>query len=394
MAKAIAKTTASRLIVSKQLLRRGKELCSNLKDRPLFAQGILCLQDAIELSLVALANELGAAIKPTTGFAQYFDVINAKLEKANKEPLKFKTDMLALNQQRVAIKHHGNLPEPIGVVDCVNSVEPFIENEVCEKQLGISLAEFSLAELLENDLARNAVTKAQKALADGKLEECAREIATARHYLLGRIFIKEGPLYWAFMGSKKEAPEVCWEDYDVMKDDIYLVKHGIDIYGFRQMTLMVPDVGVSQDFKTLSYRNGEFSHEGNWTQEKLGWAIEFVIDMGLKLQTPAPINLISEIEFFEYTVTVVTDEAVFWNSPFYPPAYFLKRGKPMVERKEVFRLKKGGVIKGKVLPIKLESSDVSVLCAEVDGVVKEQKEVRTVFVNAADVQVVRTPIKK
>ena len=62
--------------------------------------------------------------------------------------------------------------------------------------------------------------------------------------------------------------------------------------------------------------DGDYSHEGNWSQESLHWALESIINMAIKIKTThAASGLIPASDYFEYQIAPTNDEALFISDP-------------------------------------------------------------------------------
>jgi len=338
-------TAVERMFLAKSLFRQGVASCSKKQDHFEFSKGILSLQDAVELALGAVATKVDAQLKSKICFADYFKVINKKL--ATEPALPYERELLQLNDARIKIKHLGILQRPEDHKPAIGAVEPFL-NFIATKYFGVEFERLSLADVVRKDDVRNLIKKAETQLSLKEMKECVITLAHAKFKLIGFHFIK-GPLMRAFMGNADAEP-LDWEKFDFGKDEIWLLEHGIDVTGYHRFNQILPEIGWDHKKKELVFWwEDSHSHEGNWTEPSLQWCIEFLIDMALKVESDNVYpKLIPDMEYFDFHLTSLKDDAVFWNyikdEEFEERMRFRKT--PIVPQAETFRLSKGQTIVG------------------------------------------------
>ncbi|MDP1992551.1 MAG: hypothetical protein Q8K00_16200 [Syntrophales bacterium] len=135
---------------SKPLIEAGNRYSSSA--------GLILLQDAIELVLLALLIELGVDEQKNLD-SKSFDELLGELRKAGITIPKSGT-IKALNKQRVLIKHYGQLAEPATVLSYSQAADFFIES-VLKQVVGKTLNEVFLTDLLPEceakELLRHAI---------------------------------------------------------------------------------------------------------------------------------------------------------------------------------------------------------------------------------------------
>jgi len=104
--------TLHSLITVRILRDEAKELIDS-NDRHMCSAGLILLQDALEITFLALLIEKGIDDQKSLD-RKSFDELIGELKKAGLEVPKTGT-LKALNKQRVIVKHYGQLAEPVTV---------------------------------------------------------------------------------------------------------------------------------------------------------------------------------------------------------------------------------------------------------------------------------------
>ena len=155
-----------KVLFARELLELSKG-CFQTENSFANAAGIIMLQDAVEIFLLALAEHAEAGIKQKTQFNKYFDIIEEKVKKSLP-----KGQLLKLNQQRVNIKHHAFSPPHVD--DCkhfFNSVEDFFEN-ISNEYFCLPFQSISLIELLDESESKQHLKDAEMSLKNKDFMEC------------------------------------------------------------------------------------------------------------------------------------------------------------------------------------------------------------------------------
>lgn len=114
------------------------------KPEPLSCTSILMLHDSIELFLQLSYEHLNGG-KADPKFLEYWDIINSKL---NGKAITQKESIRRLNDARVSLKHHGNLPSKLDIEGFRASALNFFEDNT-PIIFGVSFKEISLVELVQ-----------------------------------------------------------------------------------------------------------------------------------------------------------------------------------------------------------------------------------------------------
>ncbi len=141
------------------------------------------LQDAVEMTLLVLAEFLTVTIPTRTEFDRYFTLINEKIEP---QILPLHSQMMRLNRIRVQAKHAGIFPQHSEVANLVPVVRAFLD-EICSRHLGIDFATLNLSSIIENVAQRILV------------EESEHELASSNY--LGALIAARKAFYLAFEKS-------------------------------------------------------------------------------------------------------------------------------------------------------------------------------------------------
>ncbi len=159
-------STVHTLVAARELLDDARRHCG-AGDRYRATAGIIVLQDAVELILLAMLIELGAdeeaALEKLT-----FDQLIGELRSRKVEVPKSGT-LKAMNRLRVAAKHYGQLMEPATVQGHLEAALQAIE-AVLQSVVGKPLREVYLTELVQPSEARML------------LEEAATELSRDRFF--------------------------------------------------------------------------------------------------------------------------------------------------------------------------------------------------------------------
>lgn len=348
MPEKLSSTVLDRLVLAKQLLSRYEELCRSTRDKFRFSQGVLCLHDAVELVLLAVGEGIQAEIDQGTKFEGYFTKINEKLKSIGKSTIGYPPNYRKINRLRNDIKHSGALPEPSGVLMDLIYLERTLQALVFEF-FERPLSSISFVDSIGNAGIRTSLENARVSIEDGKFTEAAHLLAKARHLAVGHIFVK-GPFFFKLAKiPDTKIPKISWEESRDGAQDLFLLKHGIDIFSFRQLTLLLPRAGVNPKTGDLEFESKDYAHEMNWTSDNLRWALDLLSEIAVKMESPGPIELRHEIDCFDFVAEVTSDSATVYDRPRESASDLLRRGEPIVQWEPVIELKKGEVLKGKIL---------------------------------------------
>ena len=97
-----------------------------------------------------------------------------------------------------------------------------------------------------------------------------------------------------------------------VEQEVRALAMGVNVAGLRQLGVLLPEPGWNRERNALGMKwDSEFCHEGNWTDENLWWAIEFITDMAVKAGARSAIpRLLTENEYFDYKISPKGEEAL------------------------------------------------------------------------------------
>ncbi len=168
-------STLHSLITAKAIFNEAKPLILSGNVHSCSA-GIILLQDALELIVLALLGEMGVDEKRSLE-SKGFDELLGELRKEEIQIPKSGT-IKALNKQRVITKHYGQLAEPATVRNYYECASQFIESTL-KQVINKSLNEVLLTDLLPECEAKNHLVKAVELKDSSNYLDCLVEIRKA-----------------------------------------------------------------------------------------------------------------------------------------------------------------------------------------------------------------------
>lgn len=264
---------------------------------PMGAVSILSFHDTVELFL-QLAVEHYNVGKKRMQFEDYFTELERVIPGGT---IPGKAAMLRLNNARVGLKHHGNLPAPETIADLGSNTTTFFQANT-PLIFGIDFDAISLVNLVQSAAARISLEEAEQLMNGGKLQEVCTKIAVAFEQLIddfkqqarslsGRSLFYFGrsvrPLS-AFSQGIKERPlkdmadniEKLSEAMRTVQSALEILSLGLDYRRYSKFRLLAP----------LVFRNmgGGYTVAGTpsetLTQEDCRFCFDFVIESALRLQ--------------------------------------------------------------------------------------------------------------
>jgi hypothetical protein len=142
---------------------------------PLYMVGLLLFHDAVEL-FVALVSEHLNSGKTGQDLMAYWEFINQKLPTGTE--FGHKDSMTRLNKARSNWKHHGIRVSATEIDDFRVNVADFLR-ENTPKVFGIDFEEISMVLLVQNDVVRDRLTKAQELSSTGEIKAALSELSIA-----------------------------------------------------------------------------------------------------------------------------------------------------------------------------------------------------------------------
>ncbi len=149
--------------------------------------GIILIQDAVELFILALCEHVGADNKPNMPLGELIGKLEAKINKT----IILKSQILNINKQRVNIKHLGFLPNISNCLDFIVNTRTFFQ-ENSEVILKCSFDSITLIDLIKKDSVKKLLQKSQENLLNGEYKECQINCRKALYNIFEcRFSIKE-----------------------------------------------------------------------------------------------------------------------------------------------------------------------------------------------------------
>ena len=161
------RNAVNKLLIARRLLGLAKEHLVSSSELAL-GIGVNLLQDAVEMFLLAISEEVNAEIETNTKFDKYFDLINARI---SPREIPFRLSLIALNKQRVSSKHYGIIPARSEVEKMPIIVQEMFE-EITKSVLHASFGSVTLIDLLRDNEAKMALKDAELALVASDFEGC------------------------------------------------------------------------------------------------------------------------------------------------------------------------------------------------------------------------------
>jgi hypothetical protein len=253
------------------------------------------------------------------------------------------TSIKKLTTIRNSIKHQGILPNIKNNAHFPSTVYQLI-TDICQTYLGLDFSSISLKNLIINRKVLNFINKAEKEIANGKIEESLISLAFAMYHVCETSTISE--LSVILFNEK----DLQYTDPYGLNQTINLLENRVDPYLYYRFKNLTPLIGkyVRKD-KMTYWWNKSFGHSANWTNKNAKFCLDFCIDTALKFQREKDesYSIIDYRFVYKDIIEPVGEEAVFWNQSKYPPKITLPTiQKPLGPRKKVFILKKGETIIG------------------------------------------------
>ena len=269
-----------RLLFAKSLLRNAEPLCTSQASTFDFAQGLLLLHDAAEAGLGAIADQLHAPLSPTMYLLSYYDKIKEADPKKREVP--YRTNLRNLNTIRSNIKHKGIFPNQRESLHYPSTVFALMQ-EVCQQYLRINFRQLSLSDLIEEEIRKEFIVRAQLAIEREDYEAALVALATA-----DSVMFRPGAQ--ETISAARTSGYVFKDPYGV-RLVLDLLAAGIDVEKYRAFRDLIPTVGWrfgGEEGCKIEYKWDEaFGHEANWTEANARRALDFCIDCALKMQRVA-----------------------------------------------------------------------------------------------------------
>lgn len=269
--KPLTQSIIKKIQMAKLLYDLGND-CFKVSENPeKIGAGIILLQDAVEIFLIAVCECLVIPLPDYVDFDKYF----VGLKNETKEEVPLKKQMLNLNHQRRNVKHLGFLPHIDDCKDFPSTVKNFFL-ELSNRYLNTDFDSITLVDLLEDDEVKKLLKQAEIYLKFGNYKECQVNCRKAvylifeKHYDI-RPFEKKqeiSPLAAAFLSSSpyyaknksyieknvKDPTDYIVLDYDEIEKE--MLTYGIAPRDFWNVHHLTPPMYYYKDEKEWVIKDG------------------------------------------------------------------------------------------------------------------------------------------
>ena len=257
----IHQTVLDRLVSARALLEHSGPCLNPQSDSRAVALAIVLSQDAAELALKAIADQLNIKATRDLSFPKLVEEIQGQL--AISGPIA--NYLKRLNDARVSFKHQGNLPDSGTWFNAVNLTADYL-NEICKLVFSIPLSEIDLVHLIRDAHVVALLQGVKKEQKNKRFREALEEITHALDDANHSIF-PTGML----IEPGNPDPQLA----------LLLTGYGVDPASFITMQRLLPKLDW---YGKITWIRNDTGHPGNWSEENVAFCLETVIDLILRLQ--------------------------------------------------------------------------------------------------------------
>lgn len=262
----IHQTVLDRLVSARSLLEHSGPRLNPQSDSRAVALAVVLSQDAAELALRAIADQLN--IKATKDFA--FPRLVEEIQGQLTISAPVANYLKRLNDVRVSFKHQGNLPDPGTWFNAAELTNDYL-SEICKLVFDIRLSEIDLVHLIRDPHVVALFQGAKKEQKNNRFREALEEIAHALDAANRSIF----PAGLLIVPGNAD-PQLA----------LLLTGYGVDAASFIIMQQILPKLDL---YGKITWIRNETGHTGNWNDENVSFCLETVIDLILRLQAAPPL---------------------------------------------------------------------------------------------------------
>ncbi|UCE18620.1 MAG: hypothetical protein JSV84_17510 [Gemmatimonadota bacterium] len=283
MANKIDPGIINRIVYAKYLFWQGNEVLD--KSSP-SADGlaVLSYQDAVEMLLRAVAEQLNASIKEQASFDQIIEKIDSAPLNTQNYQIPYRTSLNQLNKARVNFKHFGLLPKTVDVQKFRRDLE-LVFRDIVFSFFNLNFDEISLVELIKHHRIKNHLKKAEKSLSSNNFGDSILFAAKAYTLLFGYnrsldlgidtfTRVEDENIDYVFQMMKRQL-----EEHQLQID---ILKYGIDLADYHYFKSIIPLVQLNAAAMFLVTYIGEYEDKN--TFENAQFCLRFVTDSALKIQ--------------------------------------------------------------------------------------------------------------
>lgn len=258
--------TLHTLITARALLDQAERHCAS-GDRYLATAGIIVLQDAVELILLAVLLERDVDEKHNIEKFSFDEMLSAVGKIGIRVPKSGK--LKAMNKLRVTAKHYGEIMEPSTVVSHLNTAK-FAIDEIILASMGKRLREIFLVELIGNVGSRPFLDEAIENLNSGAYFDC---LVSAR-----KAFYEEFEQQYCIYDYRIPVPP------DQSPWARGFVWHGMKAPAYtRDSEWIAINVKSPHDFIQIDV--------DNWRAQAMEWGINTTMLYNIRVLSPAVVKL-------------------------------------------------------------------------------------------------------
>lgn len=320
-----------RLLLAKSFLDRIRFQPVAIHDRHTVASHIIASHDAAELSIAAICDQLGALPnqRGNVYLMEYFE----PLERATGKTAHAKEYFRNLNQTRNALKHSGLFPDSKQWSRVAESCYGHI-TKWCGDFLGLGLSTLDDSALISNEDVKRLYDEARTQATKGNFKGALENIAVALAYVFHL-----NPALRGFQAGTPNSDEA-----------IRLAGFGVHGNNFLALQQFLPHVVAWGENKYKpKWKQSEFGHPGNWTEDNVEFCLRTFVDLVVKIQDARWIpGALPRSVLYDQQVEALKDNVEIWRhvavdkqgNPYTGLAGILAPGVQM--KREIIRtLKKG-----------------------------------------------------
>jgi hypothetical protein len=285
-----AQDVVDRLLVAKGLLAKIRFLPVAHPDRISLAQAILTAHDAAELAIAAVARHLDKL--PTSKHAYLMDYFPAIKELHPNEGVPGHEYFRQLNNVRIAIKHHGNFPEPQQWYRVGELTYEHL-SEWCRRYLDLSFDKLDQSDLIINQEVKELYDTAMDFFQEGKYKKTLEHLAFAAETL----FRSNQALRNLIVGKARA------------EDAIKLAAFGVHANDFLALQEFLPSsYSIPFHSRTVKWDQKSYGHPGNWNITAAEFCLKTFVDVALRIQNADWIPGAIEFDIlYEHKITALVD---------------------------------------------------------------------------------------
>jgi hypothetical protein len=267
---------------------------------PINSLAILMLQDALELFLDLVANEIGLTVEDRQ-FMKYIKQINTELDKKGENLLSETTGLEKINKSRVNFKHYGIPIASEFVEESYYITSSFLESNTL-RFFKIHLEDISLVELISDDVVKSHLMTAISDYREERIDTAISNLAISFSSLLRNYESNKLTRSWksAFYFGENQSFfsmheirqtfgseisgffEKTNKNFDLIRASLKMLAFGIDYRKFVKFSSLTPHVSWSMGGKW--YVDLGMNNTKGISNDDFDFCVSFIIESSLKMQ--------------------------------------------------------------------------------------------------------------